>query len=158
MKTTAIGFILMVTSLMSNAVFGAVPCVEDDRAALPGKLIGLTSMNGQAIQIEVTTPGPSKVDGCFVTDTASGDKIHYRFADRFEAEVKVSVSNPLSFWPTRRVFKLKNLVVEPVINGDEVGRFNRMVTIYDPSLKISYLIFLDSDGQVALVRAKLTNV
>lgn len=158
MKTTAIGFILMITSLMSNAVFGLVPCEEDDLAFLPGKLIGLTSMNGQAIRIEVTTPDPSKVDGCFFFDTAAGHKIHYVFADRFEAEVKVSVANPLSFHPTRRVFKMKYLVVEPAINGDEVGRFNRMVTIYDPSLKISYLMFLDSDGQVALVRAKLTNV
>ena len=157
MKKIALGFVLVFTSFISSAVLAAVPCVVEDQAALPGKLIGLTSINGQGIRVEVITPGESKVEDCFVTSTASGDKIHYRFADRFEAEVKVSVSNPLSFWPTRRVFKLKNLVVEPVTNGDELGRFNRMVTIYDPSLKLSYLMFLDADGQVASVRAKLTN-
>jgi hypothetical protein len=155
MKTLAFSFALMITSFFSNLAFAAIPCVADDVASLPAKLVGLTSLNGQSIRLEVTTPGSSKVAHCSVTSTEWGDKIHYTFAERFEAEVKVSVANPLSSHPTIHVFKLKDLVVEPILSGDENGRFNRTVKIYDPSLKISYLMFLDANGRVGRVRAKL---
>lgn len=155
MKTMAFSFALMITSFFSNLALAAIPCVADDVASLPAKLVGLTSLNGQSIRLEIATPGSSKVAYCSVTSTEWGDKIHYTFAERFEAEVKVSVANPLSSHPTSHVFKLTDLVVEPILSGDENGRFNRTVKIYDPSLKISYLMFLDANGRVGRVRAKL---
>jgi hypothetical protein len=157
MKTMTFGFALVITSFFSNLAFAAIPCVAEDVVSLPAKLVGLTSLNGQNIKIEITTPGPSKVVHCSITSTEWGDKIHYTFAERFEAEVKVSVANPLSFHPTTHVFKLADLVVEPILSGDEHGRFNRTLKIYDPSLKISYLMFLDANGRVGRVRTKLSN-
>ena len=157
MKTLAFSLALMTSSFLSNLAFSAIPCVADDVASLPAKLVGLTSLNGQSIRLEITTPEPSKVVDCSVTSTEWGDKIHYTFAERFEAEVKVSVANPLSSHPTNHAFKLTDLVVEPILSGDENGRFNRTVKIYDPSLDVSYLMFLDANGRVGRVRVQLSN-
>jgi hypothetical protein len=156
MKTVTLGFALLTTSFFSNLAFAATPCVAEDIVSLPAKLVGLTSLNGQSIQIEITTPRASNIAHCYVNSTEWGDKIHYTFAERFEAEVKVRVANPPSFLPAVHVFKLKDLVVEPILSGDENGRFNRTVKIYDPTLKISYLMFLDANGRVGRVRAKLS--
>jgi hypothetical protein len=155
MKTLAFSFALMITGFFPSLAFAAIPCVADDVASLPATLVGLTSVNGQSIRLEITTPGPSKVARCSVTSTEWGDEIHYTFAERFEAEVKVSVANPMGSHPTIHVFKLTDLVVEPILSGDENGRFNRTVKIFDPSLKVSYLMFLDANGRVGRVRAKL---
>jgi hypothetical protein len=155
MKSILILIAIALPTLTPGLAGAAVPCVADDMIQLPSKISGVSSLNGQGVRVSVTTYGQDKVQNCTVNNRQDGDVIQFMFAERFEADVTVSVANPLSFHPTRRSFKLNSLVVEPASQIDGTGQYNRMMRIVDPQLKLTYLMFIDSDGQAGTMTIQM---
>ena len=157
MKSILILFAIALPILTPGLAGAAVPCVADDMIQLPNKISGVSSLNGQGVRVSLTTYGQDKVQNCTVNNQQDGDVIKFMFTDRFEADVTVSVANPLSFHPTRRSFKLKSLVVEPASQINGTSQYNRMIKIIDSQLKLTYLMFIDLDGQAGAMTIQMNS-
>jgi len=142
--------ILMVASAVAQA---GVPCNETDKDLLPSKIFGTAKVNLTAVRISIKTPTADKIVGCEVSAFEYGDMISFSFAAGSEAVATISVPHPIGFSRIEHKVKLKNIVLEPTILGEEREHYPHSIRVNDVESSMIYDLYLDHSGKVAFTRA-----